>query len=97
MDPPLLMTKELSLYKGHYVLSFLSDRVVGLIWLVTGYEKTLQTTHRPRDDKRNLGTVYFTTSGSADVKLNTKRVIAEEQAVRWPFSASVRISALFRT
>ena len=68
LSRPLLRTMAIGLHQGHYVLSFYSDRVVDSIWLISGNEQTLQTIDRPRPHTRNLGTVYFTVTGSADVK-----------------------------
>lgn len=68
LSRPLLRTMELRLHQGPYVLSFFSDRVVDLIWLISGNEQTLQTINRPREHIRNIGTVSFTVTGSADVK-----------------------------
>ena len=68
LSRPLLRAMEVSLHQGHYVLSFFSDRVVDLIWLRSRNEQTLQTINRPREHTRNIGTVYFTVTGSADVK-----------------------------
>lgn len=68
LSRPLLRTIEISLHQGHYVLSFFSDRVVELIWLISRNGQSLQKINWPREHIRNLGTVYFTVTGSADVK-----------------------------
>ena len=68
LSRPLLRTTEIGLHQGHYVLSFVSDRVVDLIWLISVNGQSLQKIDRPREHIRNLGTVYFTVTGFADVK-----------------------------